>query len=81
MKAWFWEAMKNASKVQQGLATALDSPEHKLMGKLVETWSSTLTEEEKQWLRQTEAGNKEMWRRYGLANELSKKLSLTTVDK
>jgi hypothetical protein len=48
----------------------MSTPETILMAKMIKAWDDTLTDEEKDWLRRTPEGRKEMWRRFGLANEL-----------
>jgi hypothetical protein len=60
-------------KTKAGLAAlerAADDPKTKLAERALSAWTDSLTDEEKQWLRHTEAGCKEMWRRFGLAFEL-----------
>jgi hypothetical protein len=53
------------------LERAADDPKTKRAMRALDIWTDTLTDEEKQWLRHTEAGRKEMWQRIGLAFKLT----------
>ena len=60
-------------KAKAGLAAlerTADDPKTKRAMLALNAWTDSLTDEEKQWLRHTEAGRKEMRRRLGLAFNL-----------
>ena len=68
-------------KAKAGLAAlerAADDPKTKRAMLALNAWTDLLTDEEKHWLRHTEAGRKEMWRRFGLAFNLTATLPAKT---
>jgi hypothetical protein len=73
-----WSDLSDDAK--QGLSMlerAMDDPKVKLATRALNVWSNSLTTEEQHWLRHTEAGRKEIWRRMGLAHELCSPLKVS----
>jgi hypothetical protein len=47
-----------------------DTPEFQLRTTIVSAWFGSLSKGDQHWLRYTSEGRKDMWRRFGLVNEL-----------
>lgn len=78
IKEWMRNAEGNP-EAQEGiklLVAAMSTPKAKLQQKVLKAWDDTLTSDEKNWLRYTPEGRKEMWRRICLANELCARVVL-----
>ena len=62
---------------KEGLAIlerAMDDPKTQLALRAIKVWDSALTDADRHWLRHTEAGRREIWRRMGLAFDLCSQL-------
>jgi hypothetical protein len=58
------------------LEKAMNDPVAQTANKIMDAWAKTLTSAERHWLRYTEAGINEMWKRMGYANALAAKLNI-----